>query len=136
MFRPAHCLCTHTSITLFPLLQLIQRNDVVGYRLAVIVMDIVVRRYLPNDLRRASHGDDVRRNVLRDDGGRADDRIVPDMRPRQNSDVGRDPHVAAQMDVMPAPHRVIRCLDIRTIADFRKQAAQYYLLCRLRFSGE
>lgn len=81
MFRPDHCLCTHTSITLFPLLQLIQRNDVVGYRLAVIVMDIVVRRYLPNDLRRASHGDDVRRNVLRDDGARADDRIVPDMRP-------------------------------------------------------
>lgn len=53
----------------------------------------------------------------------------------QNSDVGRDPHVAAQMDVMPAPHRVIRCLDIRTIVDFRKQAAQYYLLCRLRFRG-
>ena len=60
-------------------------------------MDIVVRRYLPDDLRRASHGDDVRRNVLRDDGARADDRIIPDMYPSQNSDVGRDPHVMADV---------------------------------------
>lgn len=56
-------------------------NDLTEYDPESRQMDIVVRRYLPNDLRRASHGDDVRRNVLRDDGARADDRIVPDMRP-------------------------------------------------------